>query len=140
MKINFKNYLKIFVANSIFIVLQAIISLNNDLLNLSCNKINDDVFFEEFFYYIILFNIIILTIYFIQNLLKINKKIIFSILTLVLIACCITMNHDIFIDRVSCWSTFTDEETWHTTLFISTVPNVILGVLYYFYFAKTIFH
>ena len=140
MKINLKNYLKIIIANSIFIVLQAIISLNGDLLNLSCHKINDDIFFEEFFYYIILFNCIILSIYFLFNLLKTNIKIIFSISTLVLIACCITMNHDIFIDRVSCWSTYTYEETWKAIILFSIIPNVILAILYYLYLRKSTSH
>ena len=104
------------------------------------NNADDSIFLEEFgkyFIYLSLLNIVLFKLF---DLLSINKKIIFLSLTLTTIACSFLVNYEIFIDRVSCWSTFDEKDLWKIPLFQSLVPNIILGILYYKYLNKSTSH
>ena len=43
-----KMYLKIIALSSLFVIIQAIVSMNTTLLNTSCNNADDSIFLEEF--------------------------------------------------------------------------------------------
>lgn len=135
-----KMYLKIIALSSLFVIIQAIVSMNTNLLNTSCNNVDDSIFLEEFgkyFIYLSLLNIVLFKLF---DLLSINKNIIFLSLTLTTIACSFLVNYEIFIVRVSCWSTFDEKDLWKIPLFQSFVPNIILGILYYKYLNKSTSH
>lgn len=132
-----KMYLKIIALSSLFVIIQAIVSMNTTLLNTSCNNADDSIFLEQFgkyFIYLTLLNIVLFKMF---DLLRINKNIIFLSLTLTTIACSFLVNYEIFIVRVSCWSTLDEKDLWQIPLFQSFIPNIILGILYYKYLNKS---
>ena len=69
-----KLYLKIIAFSSLFVIIQAIVSMNTTLLNTSCNNADDSIFLEEFgkyFIYLSLLNIVLFKLF---DLLRINKN------------------------------------------------------------------
>jgi len=129
----------IHIIGYVLCVLQAYISMYEYKENLSsvcprCSYIEDILTSSLFFYlfFLLAYFLFFFFVRFLLNAKKIKKNYNIISFTVIYIITCFTVNHEIFISRVTSWSTFTTMEELIGTVQESYIAILITTIIFYY--------